>query len=149
MTDILDAEYLGISRINKSYAISYNWLSFAKSRKVWVALITGVCPKYGFKREFVPREESGVKGQPDLTAYRWKLATGGLFQYKNFMVDYLSDKVVDGYFITLNNGIIPLEEEQVRTYLKMPVKNGELVKLPSFDPANYDLSEYKDDDIPF
>ena len=71
---------------------------------------------------------------------------GVIYEYHNFMVDYLTDKVVSGFFMVVKGGIIPLEYDQVRTYLNMPIKKGKIVRLPSFQPPP---GQYVDDDVPF
>lgn len=143
----IDVEYLGISKIGKNYAISFNWLdSDKKFKKQWVAKITGICHKFGFKREFMPSTKREVENRPDLRAFKWELPLGHIYQYKNFLVDVREDYFAEGFFILTMNGLIPIEMDQVRVYLNMPVKNRLLVKPITFKKSD---GEYVADDVPF
>lgn len=144
----LEAEYLGISKIGKNYAISFNWLESNKPKfkKQWVAKITGICTKYGFKREFMDSVKRPVEKRPDLKAYKWELPFGYIYQYKNFLIDVSIEERAEGFFICTMNGVIPIEQDQVRVYLNMPVKDRLLVKPITFKKSG---GEYASDDVPF
>ena len=146
MSDFILCEYLGISKLGAKESRTFNWVNPKTKHRQWVAAILGTCPKYGFKKEFLKFEQAPVKQNPKLRAFRWFMEEGVIYEYHNFMVDYLTDKVVSGFFMAVKGGIIPLEYDQVRTYLNMPVKKGKIVRLPSFQPPP---GQYVDDDAPF
>lgn len=143
--EVIDAEYLGISKINRHHAISFNWdASTGDKFKQWVARIIGVGGKYGLQREFVrPRYKPAPR--PGLMAYRWDFRPGNIYQYKNFMTDYINVELVEGFVLVLERGIVPLEYEQVRLYYNMPVKEREKIDMPTFNPQAGGV----DDDLPF
>jgi hypothetical protein len=150
MSDVINAEYLGISKITNTSVISFNWIHADKKVKQWVAIIEGVCSKFGYRRKFLNHEwkpapeKSGLAST--LRAFRWVITPGHLYEYRNIMADYCSNHFVDGYFVAQPDGIITLDKEQVRAYLNMPIKDGKFISTPSFKPPT---GNFVDDDIPF
>lgn len=146
MSEVIDAEYLGISKIGKKFAYSYNWVSQDKKLKQWVAVIEGICPKFGFKRKFVKSKSIYCQEKPELRLITFTLQAGNIYQYKNFLVDNLSGKTTDGYFAVTRDGIVCLEQEQIRTFLNMPVKKRKQIEN---SPKHEEVGEYVKDDIGF
>lgn len=148
--DKIDVEYLGVSKISKDNVISFNFKTKDKVKQR-VTKITGVCSKYGFKREFLEPIYKNVNASQSghamyLRAFRWDLEAGFIYEYKNLMVCYLSKVYESGYFIALVDGIVPIEMEQVRVYLNMRIKKGKIVEMPTFNSHDGD---YAEDDVPF
>lgn len=146
MSEVIDAEYLGISKIGRKFAYSYNWVTQDKKLKQWLAVIEGICPKFGFKRKFVKSSSLYCQEKPELRLITWKLQIGNIYQYKNFLVDNLSGFTTDGYFAVTREGIVCLEQEQIRLFLNMPVKQRKDISKIKPTPAN---NNYVKEDIGF
>lgn len=146
MSEVIEAEYLGISKIGRKFAYSYNWITQDKKLKQWLAVIEGICPKFGFKRKFASSKSMYCQERPELRLITYKLQSGNIYQYKNFLVDNLSGFTTDGYFAVTREGIVCLEQEQIRLFLNMPVKQRKDIKDIKPQTSN---KKYVSEDIGF
>jgi hypothetical protein len=139
---LVDSFHIGISEIHNDKVISYNWTDEQKKQKQWVATVTGFCPKFGFKRNFCKFKKEKTRIFL-IERIEWEIKTGFAYEYKNLIPDLKSSEVFEGFFIALPSGIICIDKDQLRTYLRMPVKDKEAVNEITF------IRDFADDDIPF
>lgn len=146
----VDREELGISFFTRDFACTYDF-SDKRRNKPWLCKITGICEKFGFKREFVNRNFKTPEKYPELNGIYWYLEEGVIYEYRNFMACHLNNFTVDGFFVVRYDGIYDLEKEEVRVALNMPVaKRKEPPKVPELpDVDDYVAKNFAKDDIPF
>lgn len=139
---IIDSEELGHTTITPKMVRTY--LDKISHTKQWLAKITGIDPKFGFKRDFEPKEKKDYR--PDFWEMIYPLEKGCLYEYKNFYVAL--GQYCSGYFAVNEQGtkIISLEYEEVRRYLNMPVKNWDNRENKK---TKFKLEEYFPDNAPF
>lgn len=146
----IDADHLGISKIGRTYATSFYKTGCQYKERPMVCKITGICQKYGYKREFLKPLTGSVDKHPNLkiVKFDYEKEMGFIFGYKNFMLSHLTFEVITQwqYFLPTFHGLVVLEPEQVRTSLNMPVKNRAMGIWPSLKPQG---KNYVDDDVPF
>ncbi len=136
---LVDSIEYGLTQIMPSGVISYNFIRSDKVKKQWIAKIDGICPKFGYKRKFLPykimKSENFL-----LKKFVYEIEPFKIYQYRNLLVSDKEYKFIDGYFAATIMGIIELESEQIRLMLNMPVKSwlhkGE-VKIGPLRKGNY------------
>jgi len=119
---LVDAMEMGLTRIEPREALTFNFKSSDKYQKQWIAKIIRICPKYGFKREFL-KEEKFSYSDVRLQGNRYILEPCRIYQYRNFLVDAESEKFIEGFIGVTHLQVMELTKEQVRSYLGMPVKS--------------------------
>ena len=153
MAEYIDVDFLGISKIGGTYATSFYRQKCNYKQRPMMCKITGIDPKYGFKREFLQSYSQTVDKHPDLKIikFEYKKFYGYIIGYKNFMLCHLTNEVKTEwqYFVPSLHGILTLEPEQVRSALNMPVKNRALGIWPSMKPKDEKDGEFVSDDVPF
>jgi hypothetical protein len=138
---IVDEDILGHTIISAKQARTY--LDKKSLTKQWLAVISGIDPKFGFKRDFVKRQQSDYR--PDFWEMLYILETGKIYEYKNFYV--AMGEYVSGFFaVNEQNKILTLEKDEVRRLLNMPVKSW---SNKNEERTKFKLEEYVKDDIPF
>lgn len=119
-------------------AVTHDFKNWDKRKKPWLARITGVCAKWGFKREF--ENATYNKYNDTFNELVFLLEKNCVYEYRNFLVDHLSFQYSSGFFATLENKVVELEKEQIRTWLHLPNKKPKQKK----EETNYTV-----DDIAF
>lgn len=139
---IVDEDHLGNTIISPKLARTY--LDKKSLTKQWLAIISGIDPKFGFKREFVKRQQSDYR--PDFWEMLFPIEAGKIYQYNNFYVAF--GQYTSGYFATSeqHDKIITLEKDEVRRLLGMPVKDWSKEKK---EKPKFKLENYMSDDVPF
>ena len=138
---VVDENVIGHTSIMPTVVRTY--LDKKSLTKQWLAVISGIDPKFGFKRDFVKRSQSDFR--PDFWEMIYALDKGKIYEYKNFYIAL--GQYDSGFFATNEQGdkILTLEKEEVRRLLNMPVKSwGEKKEKPKFK-----LDNYANDDVPF
>lgn len=139
---IVDADIFGHTVISPGLARTY--LDKKSLTKQWLAHISGIDPKFGFKREFQKRSQTDYR--PDFWEMLYPLEKGRIYEYKNFYIAL--GQYHSGFFAVNEEGskIITLEQQEVRRLLNMPVKKWENTPRPE---AKFKLDSYASDDVPF
>lgn len=139
---IVDEDIFGHTTISPKLARTY--LDKVTMTKQWLAVISGIDPKFGFKRDFQKFSKSDFRH--DFFEILYPLDSGKIYEYKNFYValgEYSS-----GFFAVNEQGnkIITLESDEVRRLLNMPVKNWDKKKD---EKPKFTLGQYAQDNLPF
>jgi hypothetical protein len=132
---LLDSEILGHTIISSKSIQTYK--PIIPTQKLWVARITGIDAKFGFKREFVNQESDEFI--PEYKIVFFYLKAGFIYQYANVFVE--KGEYASGFFAVTADGekIFTLSVREVRRYLNMPVTEWKTKELIA----------YADDDVPF
>ena len=138
---IVDEDIFGHTIISGKQARTY--LDKKSFTKQWLAIISGIDPKFGFKREFVKRDQSDYR--PDFWEMIYVLEAGKIYEYKNFYIAL--GQYTSGFFAINEQGkVLTLEKDEVRKLLNMPVKSW---ANKNEERTKFKLEEYVKDDIPF
>lgn len=138
---IVDKDIFGHTIISGKQARTY--LDKKSFTKQWLAIISGIDPKFGFKREFVKRDQSDYL--PDFWEMIYVLEAGKIYEYKNFYIAL--GQYTSGFFAINEQGkVLTLEKDEVRKLLNMPVKSW---ANKNEERTKFKLEEYVKDDIPF
>lgn len=138
---IVDEDIFGHTIISGKQARTY--LDKKSFTKQWLAIISGIDPKFGFKREFVKRDQSDYL--PDFWEMIYVLEVGKIYEYKNFYIAL--GQYTSGFFAINEQGkVLTLEKDEVRKLLNMPVKSW---ANKNEERTKFKLEEYVKDDIPF
>jgi hypothetical protein len=143
---LVDSLEYGITRIEPRQVLTFNYKLSDKFQKQWIAKITGICNQFGFKREFL-KDEKFSYSDVRLQGHKYELEPCRIYQYRNLLVNTESEKFIEGYFAVTYLQVIELEKEQIRSYLRMPVK-GWLKDQGSIKPKANSF-KFADDNIKF
>lgn len=112
-----------LTTIEPQQVITHNFKRSDLKEKQWLAVIVGICPKWGFKRNFINSQVKESNENFMLQRNVYMLEPYKVYQYKGFLIDDKTKKFDEGFFACTALGVIELEYEQVRLFLKMPVKS--------------------------
>lgn len=142
---IVDSIIYGLTNIEVGQVITHNFLRSDLAQKQWLCSIDGLCPTYGFKRSFVNSKKSKAHHFM-IVKYTYLLEFHKVYEYRNFLVDDKEKLFSSGYFAITPSGVIELENEQIRSVLRMPVKSWGVVKKKDLSDEG---GEYAREDLPF
>lgn len=118
---LFDEEILGVSKITSKNVISFDFIDKEKSLKSWVAKITGIDRKFGYKREFVKKLVE--RDSDDTYVVRWILENGFIYEYKNLLVSLEPELVItSGLICVQQNQLMSVDKKDLRKFLHMKVK---------------------------
>jgi hypothetical protein len=140
-TTYLDAYHIGISLINRTQAFSFAPTNANPKEKPWIAIIEGISSEFGFERKFLNSGTEIISKacfesildsqyheltqefvQKNFRMYSWKLITGHIYEYKNFMCDFEDSQKEAGYFGVSQEGIRTLTKDEIRRMMNLRVK---------------------------
>lgn len=144
---LVDSEHLGMTILYPSKIETYYDKTCMMGVKQWVARIVGVCPKFGFKREFVKSQQTAISKEVNWIIFR--LESGAIYQFTNLYIEKLH--YTSGYIYVSPCGklLSTIEKEEVRTLLNMPTKKREELKDAMLEARSFKDEDYADDDVPF
>ena len=115
-----DSLHMGISEITGTLAKTYNFTDKSKAYKPWVAKISGIDPKFGFKREFLKTTYGARMYAGQIQMNLFHLEKGFVYQYKDFLLLFIKPEVREGFFaIDAHGQVTELTKDEIRTYLNM------------------------------
>jgi hypothetical protein len=140
-TTYIDAYHIGISFINKSQAFSFASITSPSKEKPWISIIEGISSEFGFERKFMSSRTESIspnlfqaildsqyheltlkKVQQSFIMYSWKLISGHVYEYKNFMCAFDAPQKDSGYFGVSEAGIKFLTKDELRRTMNLRVK---------------------------
>lgn len=117
----VDSIHLGISEINATMAKTYNFLDKNIAYKPWVAKITAIDPKYGYKREFAKRTYGAKMYGGKVQMIIFHLELGCVYEYNDFLLLFIKPEVKKGFFgVDAHGKLEELDKKEVRKFLNMP-----------------------------
>lgn len=141
---LANSEHLGMTIIWPSKIETYEDIQCPMKVKQWVAVISGICPKFGFKREFIKKQSSKVS--PTVYWNIYPLQRGKIYQFNGLYV--AKKNYSNGYLYTSPCGelISVIEKEEVRVILNMPSKKKNEIKDKLLEERSNDKTNFADND---
>lgn len=144
---LVNSEELGMSKLCPSKIETYYDKSCMMGVKQWVAQITGLCTKFGYKREFVKSQSTPISPQVNWVIFPVK--AGAIYQFTNLYIEKLHYTSGYVYISPCGTLLSTIEKEEVRTLLNMPTKKREELKDAMLEARSFENKNFASDDIPF
>lgn len=146
----VDSYETGISYFDRNQFITFK-IKNNDEVKTWLAQITGIDKKFGFKREFA---KSNYYSESDtLTRVQYIVGKNRLYEYRNFLIDEETKSYESGYIaITEEGEVLTLTHESVRKLLHMRCKGDKIPKkeIKEIERKQAEIeASYVNDDVPF
>jgi hypothetical protein len=122
-TSYIDAYHIGISFINRIEAFSFFPIMASPKEKPWIAIIEGISSDFGFERKFLESRKQNLKAPHDqYQKISWKLVSGHIYEFKNFLCAFGDQQKDSGYFGVSKDGIKTLTKDELRRTMNLRVK---------------------------
>ncbi|WP_276973726.1 hypothetical protein [Ferrimicrobium acidiphilum] len=72
----------------------------------WLAKITGPDPKFGFTRQFVKKDTSGLSGSGRSGSIRWDITENGIYEWRKFCIGSTSRNWESSGFCVIEDGSV-------------------------------------------
>lgn len=145
---LVNSEHLGMSIIYPSKIETYFDKTCMMGVKQWVAQITGLCTKFGYKREFVKSQSTPIS--PEVNWVIFPLKAGAIYQFTNLYIEKLHYSTGYVYISPCGTLLSTIEKEEMRRLLNMPVKRQEELRDALLEARSHENKNYaNDDDCPF